>query len=349
MRIAGKAMLAVLAAASLTLTGCGSSGTSDANAGSSGGASGSSSSDAGSGGDAKAQAIDSLRIMAPAAPGGGWDSTSRTAQQALEQSGAAKNVEVFNVPGAGGTVGLARLKNEKGKGDLLMTMGLVMTGAILTNKSPATLDDTTPIAELTSEYEAIVVPTSSKYKTLQDLVNDWKADPGAVSIAGGSAGGTDQILAGLVAQAAGIDPKKVNYIAFSGGGEALAAILGGKVSAGVSGVSEFVDQVKAGKLRALAVSSPEKLPEMDAPTIKDAGLDVELANWRGMVAPAGITDDQKKALVQAITTMHDSQQWQDALKKNGWEDTFKTGDEFASFLKSENERVTKVLQDLGLV
>jgi putative tricarboxylic transport membrane protein len=290
-----------------------------------------------------------LEITAPAAPGGGWDSTSRAAQEVLQSEGLAKTVQVVNVPGAGGTIGLAKLANSKGKSGTLMTMGLVMIGAIETNKSAATLDDVTPIARLTSEQEAIVVPASSPYKTLQEFVAAWKTNPGKLAIAGGSAGGTDQILAGLVAQAAGIDPKKVNYIAYSGGGEALAAILGGKVAAGISSVSEFTDQVAAGKMRALAVSGGQRVAGFDAPTIKESGLDVELTNWRGMVAPGGLADSDKTALASAVQKMHDSAAWKAQMEKNGWDDAFQPADEFATFLKDEKTRVSGVLKSLGLV
>jgi putative tricarboxylic transport membrane protein len=290
-----------------------------------------------------------LRIMAPAAPGGGWDQTSRTAQQVLEQGIVEQDVEVFNVPGAGGTIGLAQLANQRGDGHTLMTMGLVMVGAIQTNKAKVTLDQTTPIAQLTSEYEAVVVPAKSSYQTMGDLVADLKADPRKVAIAGGSAGGSDHILAGLIAKSAGADVKRLNYVAYSGGGEALAAILGGKVAAGISGVGEFADQVKAGKLRALAVSSPERVEGFDAPTLKEQGVDVELANWRGIVAPPDLPEEQRNALIDLITRMHDSQGWKDALAKNGWEDTFLTGDRFKAFLAEEQTRVTGVLTELGLV
>jgi putative tricarboxylic transport membrane protein len=289
-----------------------------------------------------------LRIMAPASPGGGWDQTSRAAQQVLEQGVVDTGVEVFNVPQAGGTVGLAQLVNEKGNGHLLMTMGLVMVGAIQTNKSQVTLDQTTPIARLTSEAEAIVVPAKSRYQTLDELVADFKANPGKVSIAGGSAGGTDQILAGLVAKAVGVDPSKVNYIAYSGGGEALAAILGGKVKAGISGVGEFAEQIETGKLRALAVSGPARVDGVDAPTLKEAGVDVELVNWRGMVAPPELSDSDREGLTRVVTEMHDSQAWKDTLAKNGWEDSFQVGDEFDSFLTQEQTRVNGILADLGL-
>ncbi|MDH2429256.1 tripartite tricarboxylate transporter substrate binding protein [Sphaerisporangium sp. TRM90804] len=319
-------ILAGLAALALAASGCGAAGQQDG------------------GGGARA-----LRIMAPAAPGGGWDTTSRTAEQAFKAADPGRKVEVFNVPGAGGTIGLARLAGEKGNGDLLMTMGLVMVGAIEQNKSQVTLAETTPIAKLTEEYEIVVVPASSPHKTLQDLVAAWKTDPTKVAIAGGSAGGTDHILAGLIAKAGGVDPRQINYIAHSGGGEALNALLGGKVAAGISGIGEFAEHVKSGKLRALAVSGPERDPNVDAPTIKESGLDVELANWRGFVAPPGLSDADAKALTDLVTKMHDSQAWKDALKTKGWVDSFQTGPQFAGYLAEEQTRVKAIIAEMGLV
>lgn len=207
-----------------------------------------------------AQGLNNLRIMAPASPGGGWDQTSRSLQTVLQEEGVVKPVQVFNVPGAGGTIGLAQLYNAKGDGNLLMTMGLVMVGAIQTNNSKVDLSRVTPIARLTGEYEVIVVPASSPYKNTADLVAAWKANPGSVAFAGGSAGGTDHMLVGLLARAAGVDPKKMNYVPFSGGGETLAALLGNQVAAGVAGYGEFEAQIKAGKLRAIGISAPKPQP-----------------------------------------------------------------------------------------
>src|SRR3954470_6975694 len=196
-----------------------------------------------------------IEIMAPAAPGGGWDTTAREMQRIMQEEGIAPTVEVYNVEGAGGTVGIAQLVNdEAGNDHQLMMMGLVMIGAIATNAAPVTLEQTTPISSLTAEYEVIVVPADSEYQTLDDLIAAFKADPTAISWGGGSAGGTDHILVGLIAQAAGVDPTQINYVPFSGGGEALAAILGGQVTAGVSGIGEWLDQIESGELRAPGVS-----------------------------------------------------------------------------------------------
>lgn len=290
-----------------------------------------------------------INIMAPASPGGGWDQTARAMQTALAKS-SGQSAQVYNVSGAGGTVGLAQFANNaKGDPHELMVGGLVMVGAIQTNKSPVTLDQVTPIASLTAEWEAIVVSSDSKYETIQQLVDDFKADPTAVTWGGGSAGGTDHILVGLIAKATGVDPAKINYIAHSGGGEATAAVLSGAVSAGVSGISEFADQVEAGTMRFLAVSSDEPIEGIDAPTIKDTGLNVVFSNWRSVFAPGDLTPEQTAAVIATIEQMHGTEEWQQILSSNGWMDFFQTGDEFASFLQAERIRIEGILRDIGLV
>ncbi|HUR43912.1 MAG TPA: tripartite tricarboxylate transporter substrate-binding protein [Aestuariivirga sp.] len=294
-------------------------------------------------------AMDNLTLIAPAKPGGGWDQTARSMQEVMQSSGIATAVTVENVAGAGGTVGLAQFVDKnKGDGNVLLVNGLVLVGAVITNKSAVSLTDTTPIARLTGEYEVIVVPAASELKTLADLVAKIKADPGAAAIGGGSAGGTDHILAGLVLQATGADAAKLNYVPFSGGGEALAAIMGGHVTAGISGYGEWEGQIKSGELRALAISSGARVEGIDIPTLKEQGVDVELANWRSVVAAPGISDDQKKALVAAVDAMHGSVAWKKILAEKKWIDLYMSGDEFGAFLMAENERVTGVLKTLGL-
>ena len=290
-----------------------------------------------------------LQIMAPADPGGGWDGTARAMQPVLEEVGGV-GAEVYNVGGAGGTIGLAQFAEETaGDPHQLMVMGLVMVGGILTNDSDTTLDDVTPMAALTSEQEAIVVTADSEYGTLEQLVEAWIADPTSISWGGGSAGGTDHILVGLLAQEVGIDPSGVNYVAHAGGGEAINAILSGAVTAGVSGVSEFADQVEAGEMRWLAVSGEEAPEGIDSPTIADSGYDVVLENWRGVVAAPELSDEDRQAVVDLITEMHDSDAWQQALETNGWDDFFLAGDEFIAYLEEEKTRVEGVLTDIGLI
>jgi putative tricarboxylic transport membrane protein len=299
---------------------------------------------------AEAQSLDTLKLFVPAAPGGGWDQTARTMEQSLKAAGLVKTVQVENVPGAGGTVGLPRfVNNMKGQGNLLMVAGMVMVGAIIANKAAVDLTKTIPIARLTGEFEVIVVPGNSPLKSMQELVAAFKQDPGKVSWAGGSAGGTDHILAGMIAQAVGVDPKKVmNYVAYAGGGPAQAALLGGHVTAGISGWGEFSEQVKAGKLRALALSSDKRLQGIDVPTLKEQGVDVELANWRGVFAAPGIKDDQKKALVALVENMAKSPAWQEELKKRDWNAILLTGDAFAKYVAEETKRIEGILKAVGL-
>lgn len=299
---------------------------------------------------AVAQAPLELKITAPAGPGGGWDSAARSLQQVMTGTGIAKNVQVVNVPGAGGTVGLAQfVNNGKGDGNQLMVMGITMVGAVLTNKSPVGLDAVTPIARMTGDPLVVVVPANSPHKSIKDLAAAVKADTAKVVWAGGSAGGADHILAGLVAKAAGGDAAKLNYVPFSGGGEALAEMLGGRVTAGVSGYNEFESQIKAGKLRALAVSTGKRIEGVDVPTLKEQGMDVEVVNWRGVVAGPGINAQQKTALSAAVTKALKSPEWAKISKARGWDDAYLDADAFAAFLKSDQQRVKDVLTSIGLV
>ncbi len=289
-------------------------------------------------------------IVAPAAPGGGWDQTARSLQADLQKEKISGKVQVVNVPGAGGTIGLAQFASQqKGKADALLVGGYVMVGAILTNKAPVTLDAITPIARLTGEYEAVVVPASSEIQNIGQLIEMLKKDPGSVSWAGGSAGGTDHIGAGLIAKAAGVDPTKINYIAYSGGGEALAAILGSQVTAGISSYGEFEPQVKAGTLRLLAVSSAERIEGADAPTLKESGLDVVLENWRMVAAAPGISEEQKAAITADVEKLVKSATWQETLKTKKWQDTFLAGKPFEEQLAKDIAATETILKDIGLV
>lgn len=291
-----------------------------------------------------------LKLMAPAAPGGGWDQTARAMQQALTASGLTRSVQVQNVAGAGGSVGIAQfVTGAKGDGNQMMVNGFVMVGALILNKSPVTLTQVTPIARLTEEAQVIVVPASSPIKDAKDLAAALKADIGKVRFAGGSAGGVDHIMAALFANAAGAEPAKVNYIPFSGGGESLAAILGAKVTAGISGLGEYDGQIKSGKLRAIGISTAERIPGVDIPTFKEQGFDLVLSNWRSVVAPPGISEDQRKALIDLVEKMVKTPAWRDILKQKGWDDALVTGDAFATYLKGETERVNAVMKSLGLV
>lgn len=297
-----------------------------------------------------AQAQQDLKIVAPAGPGGGWDSAARSLQQVLTATGSARNVQVVNVPGAGGTVGLAQFANNaRGDAGQLMVMGITMVGAVLTNKAPVGLDAVTPIARMTGDPLVVVVPANSPHRTLKDLAAAIKADTARVVWAGGSAGGADHILAGLIARQAGGDAAKLNYVPFSGGGEALAEMLGGRVTAGVSGYNEFESMIKAGKLRALGVSTAQRIEGVAVPTLKEQGMDVELVNWRGIVAGPGISAAQRAALAATVTKALKSAEWAKIAKARGWDDAYLDADAFAAFLKADQQRVKDVLTSIGLV
>jgi len=289
-------------------------------------------------------------IMAPAAPGGGWDQTARSMQEALTAEGISGNVQVTNVPGAGGTIGLAQFVQEaNGDPSRLIVGGYVMVGAILTNKAPVTLDAVTPIARLTGEYEVIVVPAASDIQDLAGLVAKLKADPGSVSWAGGSAGGTDHITAGLFAKTVGVDPKLVNYVAFSGGGEALAAVLGNQVTVGISGYGEFQSQVEAGALRVIGVSAPEKVAIINGPTFKEGGVDLVVQNWRGVWAGPGLSAEQTAAIGADVEKLVNSAAWTKILETKGWINTYLPGEEFKTQLATEITATEAILKDIGLV
>lgn len=297
--------------------------------------------------------IESLEIIVPADPGGGWDQTGRTLQAELQDNELVSDAQVINVGGAGGTVGLAQLATTQ-EPDTLMVMGYVMVGAIETNQSPTTLEDVTPIARLTEEPLVIVAPAESPYETVEDLVEDIRANGQAVSVTGGSAGGVDHILAAQLLTEAGVPAAEVaatlNYIPYSGGGESLAALLGNNVDAGISGVGEYAEQVNAGTLKALAVSSEERSAALpDTPTLGEQGIDLVLTNWRGVVAPGSIDDAQAEVLSQLVTDLHGADSWSAALEANNWDDAFLVGEEFASFLTDDITAVKQTLLDIGLV
>ncbi|GAB3886593.1 Bug family tripartite tricarboxylate transporter substrate binding protein [Terrabacter terrigena] len=327
------AVLAIAAAGALALSACGATAKKDT--ASTGAAAGPAS---------------SLQVMVPNSPGGGYDTTARTVAQVLENQKITNSIQVFNLPGAGGTVGLQRVVNEKGNGKLAMQMGLGVVGAAYTQKSKATLNDTTPIAKLIEEAGAIVVPKDSPYKDVKSLVEAWKKDPSKVNVGGGSSpGGPDHLLPMQLAKAVGIDPTKVSYISYDGGGELLPAVLGNKIAFGASGFGEFLEQVKSGSIRVLAVTSDKRVDALpDVPTMKESGIDFTFTNWRGIVAPPEISAGDKQVWIDALTKMHGTDAWKAELEKRGWTDAFETGDQFGRFLKEQDTAVADILKGLGL-
>jgi putative tricarboxylic transport membrane protein len=293
--------------------------------------------------------MNELKIMAPAAPGGGWDQTARTIQSTLQAESIVSNIQVENVAGAGGTIGLQQFVNNA-SGDPAATIvgGYVMVGAIIANASPVSLDDVTPIARLTGEYVVVVAPADSEIDNAEDLAEMLRADPGSVTWAGGSAGGVDHIAAGLFAKAAGADPQEINYIPYSGGGEALAAILGGQVTVGISGYSEFSGQIEAGAVKVIGITAPERQDYLDAPTFSEQGFEMDVQNWRMIAAAPGISDEERATLTETIRTMAESDTWNQELETKGWVNTYLDGAEFDTYLAGEIEQTAAILSELGI-
>ncbi|MGO1390819.1 MULTISPECIES: Bug family tripartite tricarboxylate transporter substrate binding protein [Brachybacterium] len=294
------------------------------------------------------EARSTLTLIAPAATGGGWDGFARESQQVLREESIVNNVQVVNIPGAGGTIGLSQFIRSPGNPSSLLVTGGVMVGAIALGEGEATFDDVVPIARLADDYAAIVVPADSELETLDDLLEAWTDDPGGTSISGGSLGSIDHLLSGRLAQVIGIDPEDLNYVAYSGGGEALNSLLSHTTTIGVSGYNEVADQVEAGTLRAIAISAEERLPGVDVPTFVELGTDVAMSNWRGVVAAPGITDEVRDQFVDIVTEMRDSDAWAETLQRNDWTDSFLTGDEFADYIRDEAEQAAEIVEDLGL-
>jgi putative tricarboxylic transport membrane protein len=291
-----------------------------------------------------------LKMMIPANPGGGWDTTGRALGKALQDAGVAASVNYDNKGGAAGAIGLAQFVNaNKGDPNAMMVMGAVMVAGIITGKPPVTLSQATPIARLTSEYNVFVLPASSPLKTMADVVEQLKKDPGSVKWGGGSRGATEHIAAAMIARAVGVDAGKINYVAFRGGGEATAAILGGNVTIGGSGYSEFAEYIKTGKMRAIAVTSDKRLPGVDVPTLKEQGIDVVIGNWRGVFGAPGITPAQRQALTDMIVKATKSKAWAESMDKNQWTPAVLTGAAFDKFVDDEFASLRAVMVKSGMI
>ncbi|GLZ12059.1 C4-dicarboxylate ABC transporter substrate-binding protein [Actinomadura sp. NBRC 104425] len=291
-----------------------------------------------------------LRIMVPNIPGGGYDTTARTAAKVMKDTGIAPDVQVFNLPGAGGVVGLQRIVDERGNGRLAMQMGLGVLGASSVSGARATVAHTTPIARLVEEPGAVVVPRNSPYRTIGELVAAWQKDPARVTVGGGSSpGGPDHLMSMQLAQAVGIDPRRVRYKSYDGGGgELLPVLLDGRLTFGASGFGELLGQIRAGQLRVLAVTSDRPAPALaDVPTLRSQGIDLVFTNWRGIVAPPGISADDRRTWVEALSALRRTRAWKAELAKHGWIDAFATGEEYAAFLDAQSRAVARFLAGLG--
>lgn len=287
----------------------------------------------------------SLTIIAPAAAGGGWDTVAREMQQAQRANGLAANVQVVNMPGAGGTIALGNMSRLEGRANTMLVGGTGLLAATIQYDSAATLEDVTPLAILFEEYDVIVVPADSPFDTLGDLVSAWQEDPGAIPWTGG--GSFDQLVVTDLALAAGIDPVYTTYISSDGGGEAVAALLNGTAKAATGGYPDNIDQIESGRLRALAIVAEEPIPGIDIPTAREQGFDITLANWRMLAAPAGITEDETAELTALVQDTLATPEWASAVQRYYWIEQVMTGPDVAAFLADERSRITRLYEEMG--
>lgn len=302
----------------------------------------------------RGESTNDLLMIIPNSPGGGYDQTGRAAVGVMRQHNVTEGEwTVDNVVGAGGAVAMSTLMGRAGDDRTLMTVGLGVVGSLYSFGSDFRLADATPIAQLISEPEGILVPADSPFKTIDDFAKAWKADPGSITVGGGSSpGGPDHLFPMQLAKTIGVDPREVNFITYDGGGPLTSALLGNKIQVGASGLAEFVTQIESGKLRVLAVSGEKRQPQKafaNVPTLREEGIDMVFINWRGVLAPPGISKERQQQYVAYFEKMHDTDDWQRVLKKNGWTDDFKTGDEFGAFLRNQDKRVSTTLKELRLL
>jgi putative tricarboxylic transport membrane protein len=317
----GKAVLAAAAVLVLTATGCGSTPT----------------------------PRDELRIMVPNPAGSGYDLTARTMASALEETGLSDDVEVFNLAGDNGMAALGRLMHEHGDDRLVMQMGLGLVGSTHVHAPEHTVQDATPLARMLGEPQAVLVPAESPYRELSDLIEDWRAEPGALTVAGGSQlGGPDHLTAMLLAREVGVDPREVDYVVHDGGGELVEEVLSGEVDMATAGTGQHRHFIDAGQLRVLAVTGARPSDGIDAPTLRETGIDLTFLNWRGVVAPRGIGEAERHALEALLAGLRESPHWRGSLEAQGWDDAFLAGEDFAEFLDDEHRRVAQLVEELGL-
>jgi putative tricarboxylic transport membrane protein len=297
---------------------------------------------------------DDLLMIIPNSPGGGYDLTGRAAVRVMEDHDlTGGGFQVENSIGAGGSLAFAQLMNLEGDEESMMTVGLGVVGSLYSFGAEESLQDATPIAQLIEEQEGILVPGDSPWRTVDDFVRAWKADPSSITVGGGSSpGGPDHLFPHQLAEAVDVPPTEVNYISYDGGGPLTSALLGNKIQVGFSGLGEFAGSIENGDLRVLAVSGEERIPQPmlnRIPTLVESGIDFTFLNWRGILAPPGISEAREQQYIDYFTEMRATDEWQEQLELNGWEDAFLTGEEFDQFLVEQDARVADTLTELELI
>ena len=287
-----------------------------------------------------------LSLIAPAAAGGGWDTFQRELQNALRTNGIVTNVQVINVPGAGGTIGVGVL-SQLPEPNNLMVGGTGQIAAQIQFGTPSQLQDVTPVARVLEEYDIVVVPADSPHETMDELVEAWTQDPQGIPWTGG--GSFDQLVMTEIALAAGIDPARTTYIPSDGGGEAIQALLNGTAHASAGGFADMYPQVESGRLRVLGVVAEERLPGAeDIPTLTEEGYDVTLTNWRALFAPPTATDEEIAQLQELVAEAVATPEWEATVERNYWREAPLQGEEFDRFIAEEIERIRGLFEEMGL-
>lgn len=294
--------------------------------------------------------VQNMDLLIPGSAGGGYDLFGRELMRSMKAEGTLTNQATFrNVTGAGGTKGLsAFLYNEYRKPGKGLIVGFALVGGVAQTKVKFKTTDTVSTARMMGEWEAVVVPADSPYKTLADLVADIKAKKTALPIAGGNIGGVDHYTAVLMYEAMGLSIDDLNYVVYSGGAEVTAALLNGSSKAGISGVAEFQEQVKAGTLRILGVSSASRVPGIDAPTMKSQGVDVVVGNWRGIHLPKGTSTANRNLVIRALDVTRNGKTWKQVMKDNVWANNWLAGNAYNTWLQRQETTFKKIYEDLGL-
>lgn len=291
-----------------------------------------------------------LSLLVPANPGGGWDQLARLMQQVITAAKLSpKPIDVFNKGGAGGAIGLAEMMTRRHDDPYtLMVAGSVLIGSTIAQNSPFRASEAKPLARLILENLVVAVPAGSPYETMAQFTDAFRANPASISWCGGSAGGVDHILVGLITEACGLSSDKVRYVAYSGGGEASAAIMGGQVTAAVAGYGEWKALADAGHIRLLATAAPERFGDRKIPTLTEMGLDVVLQNWRGVFAAPGVSADAVIWWQKLLQEMRAQATWKSYLSNKGWEDGYLEERAFADFVDAEEALNSKTLARLGI-
>ena len=302
-------------------------------------------------GAAAAELPETIHFLVPGGAGGGWDGTARGTGEALTKSGLVEGASYENMSGGGGGKAIAYLiETADRQADTLMVNSTPIVLRSLRGRFPQSFRDLTPIAAIIGDYAAFVVPSDSKFQTWGDVVEAYKADPKSVKIAGGSVrGGMDHLVVAMAFQAAGADPNTVGYVSYDAGGKALAGLLSGETQVLSTGLGEALAQVKAGQLRVLGITAPERIADApDVPTLKEQGFDVEFVNWRGFFAAPGLAPERAKAYAEVLGKMYDTPEWEVVRKRNGWVNIYKPGDQFVVFLEAQEKAMKDLLNQLGI-